>query len=177
MGTIARPNKPTGGGGGSSWVPGVDLLANELNEDIDPIYNDYNGNIADVNIAASAAIVGTKIAVAPAGIPTNRINDLAVTEPKIENFAVALGKLKKTTYSHVAIITDTVAAGFNAAAQIDTGLSTATTLPIAVYLNAPATGIVTFSLYQSAGTWRLNIICSSNTFTIGANVLKVDYLT
>ena len=56
--TIARPTKSFGG---TSFVDGVIPLASDFNGDINTVVNDYNGNITNVNIAASAAIAGSKI--------------------------------------------------------------------------------------------------------------------
>ena len=40
------------------------MTATKLNADVNPIYNEFNGNIDNANISASAAIVGTKLAAA-----------------------------------------------------------------------------------------------------------------
>ena len=78
MGIVTRPVKPVGGGGTAEWINGVILLANELNEDIKTIIDDYNGNVSDANCAAGMALKGTKIADAPNGIPAGKYNALSI---------------------------------------------------------------------------------------------------
>lgn len=93
MSNIVRPNKPVGGGGTSEWTAGSDLYANELNDDINTIYADYNGNITNDNISAAAAINGSKLADAPNGIPTAKYNALSITNDKIANTTINKSKL------------------------------------------------------------------------------------
>ena len=53
MATIVKPN---------TFSAGALILAAEHNSNFDTIYNDYNGNITNANISASAGIVDTKLA-------------------------------------------------------------------------------------------------------------------
>ena len=53
MATIAKPN---------TFSAGAVIVASEHNSNFDTIYNDYNTNITNVNISASAAIADTKLA-------------------------------------------------------------------------------------------------------------------
>ena len=57
-GTITRPSKSFGG---TSWITGVVPTAADFNGDIDTVYSEINGSIANVNVSASAAIAGSKI--------------------------------------------------------------------------------------------------------------------
>jgi hypothetical protein len=59
----------------------IDAL--KFNKDFDDLYGEFNGNIDNTNIKGGAGIVGTKIADAPNGIPTVKINDNAVTSAKL----------------------------------------------------------------------------------------------
>jgi len=52
MALITKPNTFSGS---------TTILSSEVNTNFDTIFNDYNGNIADANIAAGAAITETKI--------------------------------------------------------------------------------------------------------------------
>ena len=90
MGIIVRPNKPSGG---PDWVAGDDALAANFNGDANTIYNEFNGNTDNANIKALAGIEGTKIATAPNGIPTDRINDSAVASAKIADGAIIAAKI------------------------------------------------------------------------------------
>lgn len=53
MATITKPN---------TFSAGAVIVASEHNDCFDTIYNDYNGNITNANVSASAAIVDTKLA-------------------------------------------------------------------------------------------------------------------
>ena len=53
MATISKPN---------TFSAGAVIVASEHNSNFDTIYNDYNTNITNVNIASGAAIVDTKLA-------------------------------------------------------------------------------------------------------------------
>ena len=57
--TITRQYKTPHGG--TAWKDGIVLSASELNSDFDTIYNDYNGNITNANVAAAAAIEYSKL--------------------------------------------------------------------------------------------------------------------
>ena len=58
MGTITRGTKAAGG---TDFVDNTDALASEVNTDFNTVYAEFNGNIADVNVDASAGIDPTKI--------------------------------------------------------------------------------------------------------------------
>src|SRR3990167_7550266 len=53
MATISKPN---------TFSAGAVIVASEHNSNYDTIYDDHNTNITNVNIAAGAAIVDTKLA-------------------------------------------------------------------------------------------------------------------
>lgn len=57
-GTISRPSKTFGG---TSFINGVVPDASDFNGDIDTIYSEFNGSIANANISSAAAIAGSKI--------------------------------------------------------------------------------------------------------------------
>lgn len=46
----------------NTFSTGATIVASEHNDNFDTLYNDYNGNITNVNLSASAAIVDTKFA-------------------------------------------------------------------------------------------------------------------
>ncbi len=58
MGTVAKPNKPSGG---ADWVAGDTITASVLNATDDTIYGAVNGNLDNANVNASANILPTKI--------------------------------------------------------------------------------------------------------------------
>lgn len=53
MATITKPN---------TFSAGATIFASAHNENFDTIYNDYNGNITNANVAAGASITDTKLA-------------------------------------------------------------------------------------------------------------------
>lgn len=93
MGIISRPIKT---GGSQDVVAGNDVLASEWNGDLNPIYDEFNGNIDDANIKGAAAIQGTKIAASPSGIPKSRINVGTITKEQTAIVKVATAILNFT---------------------------------------------------------------------------------
>ena len=53
MALVTKPN---------TFSAGAAIVASEHNANYDTLYNDYNGNITNANIAAGAAIADTKLA-------------------------------------------------------------------------------------------------------------------
>ena len=53
MSLVSKPN---------TFSAGATIVASEHNANFDTLYNDYNGNITNANIAAAAAIADTKLA-------------------------------------------------------------------------------------------------------------------
>lgn len=87
-------------------VTGVNAAA--TNTPLSTIYNDYNGNITDANISASAAIAGSKLA------------GNAVTADKLATNAITIG---------FAQITSTVTTTSNGTPVQATGLTVTVTIP------------------------------------------------
>jgi len=91
MGIISRSNKPSGG---TNWqdsdiVAGSGSGSSDINTDVNTAYNEFNGGIENVNIKATAGIVGTKLASgtltdtqinASAGIDPTKINDRSAND-------------------------------------------------------------------------------------------------
>jgi hypothetical protein len=61
------------------FSPGQILTAAELNANYQTIYNDYNGNITNANLAAAAAISLTKLGLNPGGEAFNQVTSSAFT--------------------------------------------------------------------------------------------------
>lgn len=199
MGVPVRPSKPTGGGGGTSWIAGVDLLANELEADIVELYNVLSGNLDVTNFKALAGILGTMLADAPAGVPTSKINDKAVTDAKlaydgasdalravgvdhVKTDAIAARALELNIYSHASGVGPITPGN---SSVIDTGLSsTGTIVPLLAYLDVPGVGgLAGLTIYKDNGsnTWKISVYNISNgvgvpTLTLLANELKMLYV-
>lgn len=90
MAIITRPIKL---GGGTDYVAGNDELAQEFNDDINTVYNDYNGNITNVNCSPIMALEGSKLADAPSGVSTAKINDGAINTVKLADNSVTTAKI------------------------------------------------------------------------------------
>ena len=58
MGTVTKPN---------TFTAGTAARAAQVNANFDTIYNDYNGNINDANVSATAAIKASKLNMASPG--------------------------------------------------------------------------------------------------------------
>lgn len=56
---------------------GTTIDASDVNTPISTIYNDYNGNITNANIAANAAIAGSKLGTGTAGVGNANLNQTA----------------------------------------------------------------------------------------------------
>jgi len=91
MATITKPY---------TFATGNLILASQFNETFDQIYAEFNGNIDNANIKASAGILGSKIANAPSGIGTSQINDNAVTSTKLASDAVT-DSARAVTTDHI----------------------------------------------------------------------------
>jgi hypothetical protein len=76
-----------------SWTSNEVLTHTDLNAQFNAVTSAVNGNLDNGNLKASAAIVGTKLADAPSGVPTAKINDSAVTTAKIGPGAVTADKM------------------------------------------------------------------------------------
>ena len=87
MATITRPNDYTDAG---------TLSASALDDDLNTIYDDYNGGITNVNIASAAAIAYSKLTLASAILNT----DLAgsqIYNVKLKSYATISASIVTTT--------------------------------------------------------------------------------
>ena len=100
MATITLPNVFSSGG---------TIFASEHNDNFSTIYNDYNGNITNVNISASAAIVDTKLATITTA---NKVNVSAITG----TLGVANGGTGVTTITDGGVM---IGQGTSAIASVD----------------------------------------------------------
>lgn len=91
MGIINKSNKPSGG---TDWQDGdivSDSGSENLNTDFNTIYNEFNGNIENANIKASAAIAGTKLAAG--AITDTQVSSTANIDPgKIGDYSATGGE-------------------------------------------------------------------------------------
>lgn len=71
MSTITKPN---------TFSSGATIFASEHNDNFDTIFNDYNGNITNINIASGAAISDTKLDLASVAQAVTINGDFQTTE-------------------------------------------------------------------------------------------------
>jgi hypothetical protein len=103
-----------------SWTIGETLTSADLNANFAAIPAAVNGNLDDGNLKTTAAIKGIKLADAPNGITTTKINDLAVTNAKLADNAVTVSKILDEAVHTNKIADGTIGNNdINAAAAID----------------------------------------------------------
>lgn len=83
---------------------GTSIVASNVNNPVNTIANDYNGNITDANISASAAISGSKIATA--SIPTTTLINDWQTNYVLSGGVVAISSGLVGTCSNVTLVID-----------------------------------------------------------------------
>lgn len=105
-----------------------DILASEMDADLDTIYAAWNGNIGTANLIdgsvttpklADGNVTTAKLATAPNGVGTTNINDLAVTTPKLADLAVTTAKL-----ANLGVTTAKLAIASSIAAIQNAGITT-----------------------------------------------------
>jgi hypothetical protein len=77
-----------------------DILASEMDADLDTIYAAWNGGVATANLI-DGSVTTPKLATAPNGAGTANLNDLAVTTAKLADGAVTWPKLTLQSYARV----------------------------------------------------------------------------
>lgn len=169
MAIISRPNKPVGGLGGPTWVTGADLYASELDSDIQTIYDDYNGRITNANIKSDAAIEGTKLADAPFGIPTAKLNTGAVgSSAQVVNNIITKNHLKTTVFTSFTLPASIGPGNF---AAVNTTFG-ATKIPLVAYIEQTdenSSDLLFLSFHflwnVTTSTWWLTVAAPANTGT------------
>jgi hypothetical protein len=69
-----------------------DILASEMDADLDTIYAAWNGGVGTANLV-DGSVTTPKLATAPNGVATANLNDLAVTTAKLAAGAVSAAKI------------------------------------------------------------------------------------
>lgn len=90
------------------YADGNIITAAGQNANEEAIVTQVNGNIENVNISPTAGIEGTKLADAPNGIPTVKINDLAVNENKLATDSVTTTKIKDSNVTSAKLAADSI---------------------------------------------------------------------
>lgn len=124
-----------------TFTAGTTILSSEINSNYDVIFNDYNGNITNANIAVGAAIADSKLA-------------QITTASKVSGAAlVSLGSIPQqatTTGNAFLIDSDTLTTGRLALFDSNSSDTGTRTLVAIVNDNTAATGATAFSILQDA---------------------------
>jgi hypothetical protein len=131
MATVNKPN---------DFTAGSTIVATEHNSNFDTIYNDYNGNITNVNISASAAIANTKLA-APNSFFTICITKTGQYTATLDPIATFIMPFGATLTEVSATARDLDVAGTNAY-TVDVEDDGTTVLSSAIALTADNTPVV-----------------------------------
>ena len=141
----------------TAYADGNTVTADGQNTNEEAIVTQVNGNIENVNCSSTMALDGTKLADAPNGVPTIKINDLAVTENKLAAEGVTAAKIKNLTITGAKIATGTITEDKLAPSSIS----------ISKLKGLVAEDIVVSMTAPSAGNYYVAII--SNLIRSGAN--------
>lgn len=162
----------------SSIVDGTTASASQVNTPLSTIYNDYNGNITDANISASAAIAGSKINTSSLFTANNTKSAKTTSSKSLTNSVdtdlAANGATISFTVSGTAYALVTVDVGvssttdFEFQPEIFVDGSLSTKLTYAATLGGGASGRVVTRSYTAA------ITLSSGSHTISAGVQVVS---
>lgn len=156
MSTITKPN---------TFTPGTTIQSSQVNANFDTIYNDYNGNQTNANIAPGAAIAASKLnlstiaqTIAMSGQPINFSEGGALASATTVNIGAATGNSLHITGTTTITGFDTVQAGtwryliFDGALTF-THNSTSLILPTGANITTAA-GDTAFMMSEGSGNWR-----------------------
>ena len=156
MATITRPN---------SYTSGTTIQSSQVNSDFNTIYNDYNGNITNANVASGAAIAASKLSlatiaqiVAMSGQPINFAQGADIASATTTNIGAATGNFLHITGVTTITAFDTVQSGTWRAVEF-TGILTltynATSLILPTSANiTTAVGDTALFVSEGSGNWR-----------------------
>ena len=98
MGTIVKPN---------TFSAGATIIAAEHNSNFDDIYNEFNGNINNANIKASAGIVGSKLDLTASAVDMSISNSFTayaqITDATITNSFTTYAQVTDATISNLGV--------------------------------------------------------------------------
>lgn len=173
MATITRPN---------SYTSGTTIQSSQVNADFNTIYNDYNGNVTNANIASGAAIAASKLSlgtiaqtITMSGVAVNWADAGNLASATTTNIGAAAGN--KVNITGVTTITafDTVQAGTVRFVRF-TGILTLThngtslILPSAANITTAAGDCAIF-ISEGSGNWRCwNYSLASGAALVGSTV-------
>lgn len=169
MSTIALPN---------TFTSGTTIQSAQVNSNFTTIYNDYNGNITNANIASGAAIAASKLSlatiaqtIAMSGTAINFAKGGDIASATTTNIGAATGNTVHITGTTTITAFDTVQAGtwryliFDGA-LILTHNGTSLILPTAANITTVA-GDTALMMSEGSGNWR----CLSYNRKTGSAVL------
>lgn len=156
MSTITRPN---------SYTAGTTIDPTQVNSDLNTIYNDYNGNITNANVASGAAIAASKLAlatisqtVAMSGSALNFAEGGSLSSASTVNIGAATGNSLHITGTVTITAFDTIQAGTQRDLIFDGALilthnGTSLILPTGANITTAAGDTATM-MSEGSGNWR-----------------------
>lgn len=166
MSTITIPN---------SFSAGTTIQSSQVNANFNVIANDYNGNIANANIASGAAIASTKLnlstitqTITMSGVADNWAQGADIASATTTNIGAATGNFVNITGVTTITAFDTVAAGAVRALKF-AGILTLTHNATSLFLPNAGSNITTAAndtaifVSLGSGNWR----CLSYTLASG----------
>lgn len=156
MSTISKPK---------TFTSGTTIVSADVNSDFDTIYNDYNGNITNANVASGAAITASKLNLATiaqtigmSGVADNWAQGADIASATSTPIGAATGNFIHVTGTTTITSFDTVQAGTIRAVEF-TGIltltysATALILPTSANITTAA-GDTAIFVSEGSGNWR-----------------------
>lgn len=168
MGTVAKPNKPSGG---ADWVAGDTMTAAVLNATDDTIYGVVNGDLDNANVKAAANILPTKIDDASADLTAMKV----VSDPSAPTLPVTLQEELRSLRFQIKAIIDTFGAGVDFWYETPAPRLQQVTLNLVADFEIPNnvnTAIEWNNEIEDTGAWWL--VGSPEDIVVPAGVTRVD---
>ena len=148
------------------------ILDSEVDGDIGGIYDDYNGNIDNSNIAGSAAIAGSKLNLTNE-VETTDLVDQAVTTAKLDDGAVTRAKLGTAGYGTAVCSSGT----YTTEAEVASVAITGTGGPVTLLADCAASVILVGTSGKTI-TWRWKrdgtLVCGTTVTLSGPTATSVQ---
>ena len=159
MSAIVKPN---------TFTAGATIIASEHNANFDTIYNDYNSNITNANIAAGAAIVDTKLAQITTA---SKVSTTAITG------TLSASNLPVVTVNTVTALSDGATPALDASLGNFFTLAAAGDRTIAVPTNAVNGQKIVIRHLASGGARTLALNTGAGGFAFGTDITALTQTT
>lgn len=153
-----------------TFSAGGTIIASDHNSNYDTIYNDYNGNITNANLASGAAIADTKLAQITTGQKVNLSSLVATSQATGDiiyaSSATVMSRLATDTNA-TRYLSNTGASNIPAWAQVNAANGITGTLPVANGGTGSASALLDYGTSASASSaiTSLKMACGSLSVT------------